>query len=241
MEWIQRDALIGAPWTPAEGGTVRPGGLQRTQVRGLGMLSLFGRCRAGLMPLSCGPGLTVIRVVALTVASLFLCDSPGAARTDWNPGSFADESLLEFFTVNEQGEEHWATVYFVDLDGDFYIRLGAPAERRIRENVNQPYVKVRVGGQEFENVVAEEAPEKVDEVVDLLHDKYWSSFFIKMMPDRFTVRLREEAGESREKLASARSGSACEAYESAESSKRNPCFVIVSRWRCPGAEASSVA
>ena len=122
---------------------------------------------------------------------LATCGPAGALEEAWDAAALADEETLEFFTVNENGEEHWATVWFVDIDGDLYIRLGGRAESRIRENVHQPYVKVRIGDQVYERVVAEESPDKVGQVVDLMHDKYWSAIFIKMMPDRFTVRLSQ--------------------------------------------------
>lgn len=131
------------------------------------------------------------RIVMGVLAVLATCGSAWASGEAWDTATLADEDTLEFFTVNGDGEEHWATVWFVDIDGDLYIRLGDRAESRIRENVHQPHVNVRVGDRVYEKVVAEEAPDKVGEVVDLMQDKYWSAVFIKMMPDRFTVRLRQ--------------------------------------------------
>lgn len=116
--------------------------------------------------------------------------SVGPSWADWEPTSFSQEEVLEFFTVNEEGEEHWATVWFVVLDGEVYLRLGDRAKRRLTESVNKPYVKVRVAEREFEHVLAEEAADKVGQVADLMYEKYWSAFFIKLMPDRYTVRLR---------------------------------------------------
>lgn len=129
-------------------------------------------------------------------ALLATCGPGWASEARWDAAALADEETLEFFTVNEEGDEHWATVWFVDIDGDLYIRLGGRAESRIRENVHQPYVTVRIGGQVYEKVRAEEAPDRVAEVVDLMHDKYWSAVFIKMMPDRFTVRLRQPSDDT---------------------------------------------
>jgi hypothetical protein len=124
-----------------------------------------------------------------TLVAGLLCACPVWSSAEWNPAAFAEEAVLEFFTVNKAGEEHWATVWFVVIDGDAYIRLGGRAERRITENINKPVVKVRVADQVFDGITAEDAPEKVSEVADRMHDKYWSAMFIRFMPDRYTVRL----------------------------------------------------
>lgn len=108
---------------------------------------------------------------------------------EWDVDSFTDEDTLAFFTVNAQGEEHWATVWFVELDGDVYIRLGGRAEKRIAENVNTPYVKMRVGGKEFDEVLVEEAPDREQDVAVGMGDKYLTAYFMKWMPDRYTARL----------------------------------------------------
>lgn len=115
----------------------------------------------------------------------FACPS----SAEWDLEAFTDADTLQFFTVNTQDEEHWATVWFVELDGDVYIRLGERAEKRITENVNTPYVKMRVGGKEFDGVLVEEAPDREQDVAVGMGDKYLTAYFMKWMPDRYTAKL----------------------------------------------------
>ena len=130
-----------------------------------------------------------MRTARLSTVSLLLGLIAYPVAAQWNPASFAGEDTLEFFTVNDAGEEHWATVWFVLDSGDVYLRLGARAEGRIRGNIHRPTVKVRVGGRVYDNVLAEEAPDKIATVAELMGEKYWTAMFMKYMPDRYTVRL----------------------------------------------------
>lgn len=120
---------------------------------------------------------------------------PGAAAAEWVPEAVENEDVLEFFTVNEAGEEHWAMVWFVVIDGDAYVRLGGRAERRMTENVNAPIVKVRIGDEVFDGITVEETPDEVSKVVDLMRDKYWSAMFMGLMPERYTARLTRTPAE----------------------------------------------
>lgn len=124
-------------------------------------------------------------IPALFLSILFA--SPAWAA--WDVSSFADEDTLQFFTVNSEGEEHWATVWFIELDGEVYIRLGGRAEKRIAGNVNKPHVKVRIGDEEFAQVLVEETPSKIQDVAVAMGEKYLTAYFMKWMPDRYTAKL----------------------------------------------------
>jgi hypothetical protein len=134
-----------------------------------------------------------MRVAASAAALVFAL--PVASIAEWAPEAFAEEDVLEFFSVNEAGEEHWATVWFVVIDGDAYVRLGGRAERRMTENVNAPIVKVRIADEVFDDITAEEAPDMVSEVVELMREKYWSAMFMGWMPERYTARLTRKPAE----------------------------------------------
>ena len=127
------------------------------------MQSIIGRLQSGCR--ACLSGGTVFvsaltLTFMLTMTSAFMPGAVGLAlAADWNPAAFAEEDTLEFFTVNAEGEEHWATVWFVLIDGEPYIRLGARAQERITENINRPIVRIRVGGQTYEDIRVEEVPE----------------------------------------------------------------------------------
>jgi len=121
----------------------------------------------------------------LLVCGLFA----GAAHADWNPAAYADEEILEFATVDAEGDEHWSKVWLVVDDDHVYIRLGNRAGDRVMSNANKPYVGIRVAGEEFERVLLEDAPDKVDTVATLMSEKYWSDVFIKYFAHPYTFRL----------------------------------------------------
>jgi len=157
------------------------------------MQSITGRLQSGCRAcLSGGPVFVSALTLTfmLTMTSAFMPGAVGLAlAADWNPAAFAEEDTLEFFTVNAEGEEHWATVWFVLIDGEPYIRLGARAQERITQNINRPIVRIRVGGQTYEDIRVEEVPERNDEVAIAMGDKYWSAGLMRYMPERYTGRL----------------------------------------------------
>jgi hypothetical protein len=120
--------------------------------------------------------------IALVLASAAL--PPG-----WSAETFQQESTLEFYTVNSDGEGHWSTVWTVVIDGVPYIRLGSRAASRIDSNADAPFVKIRIAGQEFDHVLAQSAPEMADRVAAAMADKYWSDKLVRLVPHRLTMRL----------------------------------------------------
>jgi hypothetical protein len=111
------------------------------------------------------------------------------APAGWIPQLFQNESTLQFYTINSTGEEHWSTVWVVVIDGAPYVRLGAESALRIDSNTDAPYVKIRVGGQEFDRVLAQSAPEMTDKVAAAMADKYWSDVLIRHTRHQLTMRL----------------------------------------------------
>ncbi len=79
------------------------------------------------------------------------------------------------------------------VDGAPYLRLGAGATKRIEENVGAPYVKVRIGGQEFDHVKAEVVDGMADRVKTAMADKYTWGFWISLESKVLIVRLVPEA------------------------------------------------
>lgn len=130
-----------------------------------------------------------ILILTFALTPAWAGNTLAADATPWNPAAFAEEDTLEFFTVNAEGEEHWATVWFVLIDGEPYIRLGARAQERITQNINRPIVRIRVGGQTYEDIRVEEVPERNDDVAIAMGDKYWSAGLMRYMPERYTGRL----------------------------------------------------
>ncbi len=107
----------------------------------------------------------------------------------WTPQLFQNESTLQFYTTNSAGEGHWSRVWVVVIDGQPYIRLGSQAASRINGNTDAPYVKIRIGGQEFDHVTAQSAPEMTDKVAAAMHDKYWADILVQYEHHELTMRL----------------------------------------------------
>jgi len=122
----------------------------------------------------------------------FLAVSAGVASAAWNPEAYRDVSTLEFQTVGPEEGEHWSPVWLVVIDGQVYIRLGSRAAERMQKNTKAPYVKLRIGGEEFERVRAEPAPDMVERVGQAMGGKYTSDFVVRYFNHPLTMRLTPE-------------------------------------------------
>ena len=125
----------------------------------------------------------------LFLAALLCSAIATTASAAWDPEAYADEDVLEFYTITEDGDEHWSKVWLVVLDGDVYIRLGSRAGDRIDGNSLKPNVKIRVAGEEFDQVALEDASDKAETVAAQMGEKYWSDLFIKYVDHPYTLKL----------------------------------------------------
>jgi hypothetical protein len=132
-----------------------------------------------------------LTLTCCAIAGLNLFVTP-SARAEWKPEAYRDLSTLEFMTVGPEEGEHWSTVWLVVIDGQVYIRLGTRAAERMQQNTKTPIVKLRIGGEEFERVRAETAPDMVEPVANAMGDKYWSDFFVHYFNHPLTMRLTPE-------------------------------------------------
>jgi hypothetical protein len=114
------------------------------------------------------------------------------AGAAWNPEVYRDLGTLEIQTVGVEEGEHWSTLWLVVVDGQVYLRLGSRAADRVAENTTAPIVKVRVGGELFERVRAEPAPDMVERVADAMAEKYTSDLLVRFFPHPMTIRLVPE-------------------------------------------------
>lgn len=127
----------------------------------------------------------------LTAATLFalpLFAAPAFAAA-WDPQAFSTQDTLEYLTVGPQEGEHWSTVWLVVIDGQVYIRLGSRAAERMEKNTTKPLVKVRIAGQEFDQIKAEPAPDMVEPVAKAMGEKYTSDVLVKYFNHPLTMRL----------------------------------------------------
>ncbi|HTY55832.1 MAG TPA: hypothetical protein VMB26_11550 [Candidatus Binataceae bacterium] len=130
--------------------------------------------------------LPLILVFALTATFLIAAPEVYAA---WTPELFRNAKTVEFYTENAKGEGHWSTVWVVVIDDAPYLRLGAQSAMRIDGNAEAPYVKIRVGGETFDRVVVQSAPEMADKVAAAMAKKYWTDMLIRHVPHELVVRL----------------------------------------------------
>jgi len=119
--------------------------------------------------------------------AFFLLTAPTLAA--WDPQAFSKEDTLEVLTVGPQEGEHWSTVWLVVIDGQVYIRLGNRAAERMNQNTTKPDVKVRIAGEEFDKVKAEDVPDMAGPVATAMGEKYFTDVLIKYFDHPLTMRL----------------------------------------------------
>ncbi len=128
--------------------------------------------------------------IALCFSLLAATATLAGEHSQWEPKEWKDGSTLKFQTVDANHEEHWSTVWYVVVDNDVYARLGAAATDRIQENINSPYVKVRIGRFAFNDVRADPADDMAVTIADELADKYVLDVLFRYIPHPLTVRFR---------------------------------------------------
>lgn len=124
--------------------------------------------------------------------ALLLALSTTALAAEWTPAAYAGESTLDLLTVGPEEGEHWFPVWLVVLDGQVYVRLGSRAAERIEKNRTDPFVGVRVKGEQFDRVKAEHVPDQTQRVARAMGEKYWSDVVIRYFPHPLTMRLVPE-------------------------------------------------
>ena len=80
----------------------------------------------------------------------------------------------------------------VAIDGQLYVRLGDRSFGRVQKNTTSPYVKVKVGDNEFDKVRLEAAPDMADKVAAAMADKYFMDILIRHESHPMTARLVAE-------------------------------------------------
>lgn len=110
----------------------------------------------------------------------------------WNPNAFQDLSTLEVMTVGAKEGEHWSRLWLVVVDGKLYVRLGDRSFERVQKNVASPYVQVKIGGQRFDRVRIEAAPEMAEKVAAAMASKYFLDVLVRHESHPMTARLVAE-------------------------------------------------
>jgi len=134
-------------------------------------------------------------VVASAVFWIALIGGAVAANNPvpgWDPNAFRDQSTLQVMTIGPEEGEHWSKLWLVVIDGQLYVRLGDRSFGRIQKNTANPYVKVKVGDNEFDKVRLEPALEMTDKVAAAMADKYFMDILIRHESHPMTARLVAE-------------------------------------------------
>lgn len=121
--------------------------------------------------------------LAVTIAAA----SP--ADAGWDPNAWAAEETIDILTVGPDEGPYEFPVWLVVIDGQLYLRLGSRAAERFEKNTTNPYVGVKIAGQEFAKVKVQPAPEMVQRVAKAMSDKYSSDILVRYFSHPLTVRL----------------------------------------------------
>jgi hypothetical protein len=132
-------------------------------------------------------------LIALWIA--FAATAIGAADSavpGWDPNAFRDQSTLQIMTTAPEEGEHWSKLWLVVIDGQVYVRLGDRSYGRVQKNTTNPYLKVKVGDNEFDKVRLDPAPDMTDKVAAAMADKYFMDILIRHESHPMTARLVAE-------------------------------------------------
>ncbi len=133
-------------------------------------------------------------VLVLCVAFAPIARAADSAVPGWDLDQFRQASTIEIMTTEPDVGEHWSKIWVVVIDGQPYVRLGERSYGRIQHSTTSPYVKLRLGEQEFDKVKLDEMPDMKDKVAAAMADKYWMDILIRHESHPAVARLVPEAG-----------------------------------------------
>ena len=131
--------------------------------------------------------------IALFLALVSAASAADPAVPGWDPSAFNDASVIQIMTTEPDVGEHWSKLWVVVIDDQPYVRLGSRSYGRVQRNTTSPYVKLKVGDQEFERVKLEELPDMKDKVAAAMADKYFMDKLIRFENHPMVARLVPEA------------------------------------------------
>jgi hypothetical protein len=129
------------------------------------------------------------------ILSFALNGTADATDTDvpgWDPEAFRQASTIQIMTSEPDVGEHWSKLWVVVIDGQPYVRLGTRSYGRVQRNTTAPYVKLKVGDQEFDKVKLEEMPDMKDKVAGAMADKYFLDVLVRYESHPTVARLTPE-------------------------------------------------
>ena len=140
-----------------------------------------------------GTTMNVVLVsLALSLAPAGVGRSADKLAPGWDPKAFSGQGTLEIMTIGTEEGEHWTKLWLVVVDGQVYVQLGDQAFRRVQENFARPFVEVKIGGQKFDRVRLEAAPDMKGQVAAAMAAKYPRDNVILRQSHPTTVRLIAE-------------------------------------------------
>jgi hypothetical protein len=133
-----------------------------------------------------------MRAALTTLLSSLLLAVSWGAPAGWTPPSWTAEDTLKLTTDVPAEGAYAFPVWLVVIDGQVYVRLGDRAAGRVQGSKSAPFVGVTVGGQHFDHVRCEPAPDQATRVAEAIGQKYWSDILIRYMSHPLTCRLVPE-------------------------------------------------
>jgi hypothetical protein len=133
---------------------------------------------------------------ALLIGLVTAAHPADIAVPGWDPAAFRDASVIQIMTTEPDVGEHWSKLWVVVIDDQPFIRMGSRSYGRVQSNTTSPYVKLKVGAQEFDRVKLEEMPDMKDKVAAAMADKYFMDKLIRYENHPMVARLVPEASPS---------------------------------------------
>jgi hypothetical protein len=131
-------------------------------------------------------------MVALCIALTASVHADESIVSGWNPSAFRGDSVLQIMTTEPEVGEHWSKLWLIVIDNQLYVRLGDRAYGRVQKNTTSPYVKLKIGDQEFDKVKLVEMPDMKGKVAAAMADKYFMDKLVRYESHPMVAQLTPE-------------------------------------------------
>src|ERR1700723_1253352 len=128
-------------------------------------------------------------MIIILIATAVLTPAADSQISGWDPDTFRKASTIQIMTTEPDVGEHWSKLWVGVIDDQPFVRLGSRSYGRVQKNTTSPFVKLKVGDQEFDKVKLEEMPYMKDKVAAATADKYFMDKLIRYETHPMVARL----------------------------------------------------